>query len=523
MRILLINSNQFRQPWPVIPFGLCCVAAATEEAGHTVHVLDLCPCENPAQDISEAVRRYKPQVIGISIRNIDDCSGYQTNFLINTVRENVITNVQQHFDGPIIIGGPAVGINPAEILNYMDLSYAIQGEGEHGLIEFLEYIHGNRDVTNVSGLVYRDNNRRINYNPIHPIIDLNTLPFARTYRYIDLDFYKKLNSPVQIQTRRGCGLNCSYCTYNRIEGKTWRLKDPEQVADEIQDIVKATGIRHIEFTDSTFNIPLRHAKEVLKAILNRGLSLQLRTMGLNPGAIDEELVDLMKQAGFTDVDVGVESGSNAMLRSLGKNFRREAIFQAAEMLHSRGIAVNWFLLPGAPGETAKTVKETLDTMDEAASSWDLICIGIGLRVYNGAPVASLVREKNPQSTSDNFLTPLTYSDNPIRVDEIKLLVKHRSLKRSNYCTFDEDEAIPFLILKAYAFLSRYFLPGQPLWRMLILSRKIGFLSGFRQLRSLLFNRRHRYELRRISGNIMRMPPPFASRIGEKMPVRKNVV
>ena len=97
-----------------------------------------------------------------------------------------------------------------------------------------------------------------------------------------LALYKLYNTPFSIQTKRGCALACTYCTYNRIEGRAYRLRSPAAVADEIEDFVKSTGIRTVEIVDSTFNVPLDHAKAVLAEIISRSLKLRLLTMGLNP-------------------------------------------------------------------------------------------------------------------------------------------------------------------------------------------------------------------------------------------------
>ncbi len=518
MRLLLINSNRFNQPWPVIPFGLCCVAAAVEAAGHTVRVLDLCPSKDTAADIRKAVHAFNPDVTGISIRNIDDCSGYDTNFLLDAVKSDVTDHVKMHFNGPVIIGGPAVGINPEEILAFLDLPYAMQGEGERGMIEFLEFLNGEHSAEQVSGLVRRTAGGDVCVNPVRPVSVLDSLPFARPYRYLDLDYYIKLGSPVQVQSKRGCPLSCSYCTYNRIEGKEWRLRNPECVADEIQDMVNTTGIRHIEFTDSTFNLPLAHAKSVLRVLHRRGLDLRLRTMGLNPGAMDEELVDLMVTTGFKDVDVGVESGNNQMLDALGKTFRKDAIYRVADLLHSRNIPVNWFLLLGAPGETAETLEETLNTIDSAASQWDLICMGIGLRVYKGAPVAADLLAEHPECTNDNFLTPFAFQNTHIHLDDIKRIVKVRSLRRTNYCTFDEDEEISRPVLKSLAFLSKHIFRDQPVWKILIGVRKLEQILGIRYIRAVLYNLRNRSHLKKSYKNTA----PFSSSVPSVQPHKQNV-
>jgi hypothetical protein len=141
MRILLLNSNRFHQPWPVIPFGLCCVASMAEAAGHEVRMLDLCFSGRPEEDIRRAVSAFRPAVVGVSIRNIDNSAGFNTLFLLDGVRDEVIAPLKRVFAGPIVIGGPAVGINAAEMLDFFGLEYAIRGDGEASFVEFLSLSH----------------------------------------------------------------------------------------------------------------------------------------------------------------------------------------------------------------------------------------------------------------------------------------------------------------------------------------------------------------------------------------------
>ena len=82
MKVLLISANTFKQPWPVIPFGLCCIAASVENARHEVKVLDLCFSKKPVAEIRSMVKKWNPHVVGVSIRNIDNSAGYNTLFLL---------------------------------------------------------------------------------------------------------------------------------------------------------------------------------------------------------------------------------------------------------------------------------------------------------------------------------------------------------------------------------------------------------------------------------------------------------
>lgn len=471
MHVLLINSNRFTQPWPILPFGLCCVASAVECAGHEVRVLDLCFRPDPALDIRQAVMEWNPDVVGVGIRNIDNSAGYKTLFLLDAVRDEVIAPLKKTFGGPIVIGGTAAGINAAEILEYLDLDYAVRGDGEEAMVEFLRRIEYGISPSGMRGLTIRSR-ECFEDNGTAPVEDLDSLPGAKVYRHIDLDPYHSFNTRLPIQTKRGCAQQCSYCTYNHVEGRRWRLRSPERVADEIERYVRETGIRRFEFTDSTFNIPLDHAKAVLRAVSARGLDLDLRTMGLNPGAVDEELVMLMKEAGFADVDLGAESGCDATLRGLGKHFRKEDVLRTADLLHDHDIPVMWYLLVGGPGETEETLRETFDTINRAASRWDLVNVGIGLRVYKGAPIAKTLTKADPERAADGFLQPVSFRPEGIDMETLKALTKREALRHTNYFMYDEDETTPLAVQRMGAWFLRTFAPRQPVWRIFIIIRAL---------------------------------------------------
>lgn len=491
MRILMINSNRYKKPYPVIPFGLSRVAAAIENAGHEVHVLDLCFSENCARDISNAVSKSRPDIIGITIRNIDNGTGYNPHFLLKEVRDEVIVPCKKVFSGPIIIGGPGVGISAADMLPFLDIEFAIRGDGEGAILEFVSQLEKNLPLDGVGGLVRWEGNRITQDNPPMRISDMNSLPIAKPDRYIDLKPYITMSSPLQIQTKRGCPLKCTYCTYNRVEGHHYRLRDPQLVADEIEYLVKNTGIRHIEFTDSTFNSPMDHAKSVLRAVAAKKLDISLSTMGMHPAAIDDELADLMKEVHFQKVDVGAEAGCNAILRSLGKNFNKEDILRAGEILHKRGIPIVWYLLLGAPGETEQTLMETFETINHVASFWDMVAIGVGIRVYKGTPIAEDMQRENPACTRDNFLSPTGYSPEALSLDEIKAITRRVALRYPNYYMYDEELHIPTAFWRIIVGIQKIFALDQPRFRFFILYQILKRISDIDFFKLMLSEFRNR--------------------------------
>jgi radical SAM superfamily enzyme YgiQ (UPF0313 family) len=491
-KVLLINSNKFKHPWPVIPFGLCWVATSLEiTGGHHVSLLDLCFSRNCTEDIKRAVRDFAPEVIGISIRNIDDTGGYDVHFFLEDVKNDVIESVKKEFSGPIVIGGPSVGISGREMLEYFDLEYAIRGDGEVVMLEFVNHIENRQPVEGLNGLIIRRRKKIIQDNEPFRIPDLNSLPFPKPLRYLNLDLYRRFGSPIQIQTKRGCSFRCAYCTYNEIEGNQYRLISPGRIADEIEILTKETGINHIEFADSIFNVPLFHTKDVLREIIRKNLSLKLHTMGLTPSNVDEELLDLMKSAGFNEVDIGIESTSDSILELLNKDFKFTDIVRTANLLKKKGIPATWFILLGAPEETRETVLNTLNTVSKIASKWDLVFVSTGVRIYNGSPIAEELMKLNIHYTSDNFLHPVKIEPGNISLRDIHIIAKRFSFRFPNFYFYEKEHLIPGWIIIIGNFLFKVFHSRQPVWRLLILIKSIELFIGIGLLKRSIFEfRRH---------------------------------
>jgi radical SAM superfamily enzyme YgiQ (UPF0313 family) len=486
-KVLLINSNRFMHPWPVIPFGLCYIATVLETDGnHKVCFLDLCFSANCENDIKNSVRNFVPDVIGISIRNIDDTGGYKVHFLLEDVKNDVIDYCKKEFRGPIVIGGPSVGISGREMLDYFDLEYAIRGDGEAVMSEFVKRIENQLPLEGLMGLIIRREKTIIQDNEPFRVQDLDSLPFPKPLRYLDMSLYRRFGSPIHIQTKRGCAFRCTYCTYNQIEGKHYRLRNPKFIADEIENLVSETGINHLEFTDSVFNIPLPHAKEVLREVISKNLDLRLHTMGLSPSAVDEELLDLMKSAGFNEVDIGAESVCDEILESLAKDFKRIDVIKIADLIKKKKIPVTWFIMLGSLSETKETVLETLNTIGKVASKWDLVFVSTGIRVYNGAPIADEMMKYNVHCTSDNFLHPVKIQPVKISLEDIHSIAREFSFRFPNFYFYEKEHIIPGWLLITGNYILKLLHSRQPVWRLLILLKQIERIPGIALIKRGLY-------------------------------------
>jgi radical SAM superfamily enzyme YgiQ (UPF0313 family) len=388
----------------------------------------------------------------------------------------VISPLKSAFKGPIVIGGPAVGVSGAEMLSYFDLDHAVHGDGEEALLGFLDRLEQGRPLSGLPGLILRRSDGSIEENPIAPVNDLDGLPYVSIGRYIDLAPYHRFDSPLQVQTKRGCPLKCVYCTYNRIEGRKRRLKDPKRVASQIAKLVEETGVNHIEFTDSTFNLPLSHAKAVLREIIALNLDLRLCGMGLNPGAVDEELVQLMVQAGFTEVDLGVESVDDHVLKNMGKNYTSDQALAAARLLKAKKLPVSWMLLLGGPGETPESIRKTMAVAAREAAPGDLVVVGVGVRVYKGAPIA-----RHLPDPDQDLLAPAAYEPDGLTIDEMRFLARLYRHDHPNILMYGEDLNYPAPFTRAANLLMKLFSPNTPIWRLFIWGRRAENFLGLGRL------------------------------------------
>jgi radical SAM superfamily enzyme YgiQ (UPF0313 family) len=432
MKILLISANTHNKDI-VMPYGICCVASALKKKGHAVHVLDLLFEVKCAKSIFKTIEEFQPDIIGIGIRNIDNGIGIGTVLSLKHVRDEVISPCKQFLSGPIVLGGSAVGVSGPEILQYFDLPYALVGDGEKAMVEFVTHYENNIPLKGISGLLHQRGGVIIEQNPPAIISNLETLDFLENlFSYIDLSIYHELGCPIPIQTKRGCPFKCIYCTYNRIEGPVFRLRNPERIADEIDMLVKRTNIRRFEFVDGIFNVPSDHTKSVLLSIIKKDLNLNLSVANMSPFGLDEEMVDLLQKAGLKSTCLSAESGNDEMLKSLGKNFTKNDLINAAIILKKKGINLAWSLLAGAPGETEKTLIDSFDTVVQLASGMEPVYISAGIRVYNGSPIADIVKKEKPDNVKDNFLSPVCYHPKTINLKRLWGLCEEYVSSHSNF-------------------------------------------------------------------------------------------
>jgi radical SAM superfamily enzyme YgiQ (UPF0313 family) len=225
MKVLLISANTEQINMPVLPLGLAYVAAAIDKQGHTVKLLNLMMQNDTQKAVYGTIADLSPDLIGISVRNIDDQNMDNPRFLLETVKE-VVTNCRKYSDATIVLGGAGYSIFPQATLDFLDADVGIQGEGESAFLNLLNRLGDKKDLSEIPGLYLPGQKSQKEPDYIKNLTDI-PLPLPDVHLSTPSTL-KNQEIWIPFQSRRGCPMDCSYCSTATIEGRTIRKHDPKK-------------------------------------------------------------------------------------------------------------------------------------------------------------------------------------------------------------------------------------------------------------------------------------------------------
>ncbi|MEO8575356.1 MAG: radical SAM protein [Gemmatimonadales bacterium] len=406
-RVLLVSTNRERQPYPVVPNGLACVASALDSAGHEVRFVDLCFERDPIAAVTEAAKQFAPTIVGVSVRNIDNSDAIALRHYTPEAKSIFAALRAASPAAKVIAGGAAFGVAPEALFRDFGVDYAVAGDGERASVALVNAITAGDSIGPLPGVV-RSIDGTVHFTPPGEDANLDALPSPSLHRWIDLRRYERHGATIPIQTKRGCVYKCVYCTYRNVEGWGYRTRNPELVADEIEELWRKAGVRTFDFVDSTFNSPPGHALEVCEAIIRRNMGVHLDTTNFTPAAASDELLNAMKRAGFRTLGITAESASDPVLEKLEKGFTAAKARDVAERVEKAGIRALWIFLVGGPGETGKTLEETLEFAAWRLNRGDAVYLTVGLRIYPGTTLHRIAITEGVVEADASLLDPTFY-------------------------------------------------------------------------------------------------------------------
>ena len=424
MRVLLVSVNRESVPYPVAPLGVSYIAGAARSAGHEVEVLDLCFSPDIQGDIDRAVRRFVPELIGVSIRNVDNLTFPSSVSYLPEIH-TAVAALKRVSRAPMVAGGPGFSIFPEQLLSLLDLEFGIIGEGEETFCLLAKYLGNGGGVPDLPSLIRRGG--------AVPKEIQGCCSFIRTQRpardLLDNGRYLKVGGMANLQTKRGCPFRCAYCTYPQINGPTLRLRPPAAVVDELASMVDGSELNQVFIVDDVFNVPHDHAMAICEEIVARRLRVGW-TCFASPLGMTLELASAMKRAGCQGVEFGTDTASPFMLQSMGKPFSQEEIRTASRACRAAGLPDAHYLIFGGPGETPQTLAETLAVFDELKPRAVLAFLGI--RVYPNTILHRHAISNGVIAEEDDLLYPRFYISRGVGADTLKASVGSHAEARPNW-------------------------------------------------------------------------------------------
>ncbi len=403
MKVLIVSTNREKTPFAVAPVGAAKIIGALRKSGHEVEFLDLCFSRHVRRSIRQKIRHFCPDMIGLSIRNLDNCAYVHPHAYFRGDRD-IVRMIRSASRAPIVIGGSAVSVAPKELSAYLEADYAIAGEGENSLPAFLSAYTENSGFERIPGLWWRENGKWL-ANPPSFSSSLGDLPL-QAYDCIDFDRYFSAGGFVAMQTRRGCPFECIYCSYSVLEGKRPRFFPAGACVDEMEKIVRDTGRSDFFFVDGVFNFPSGHARAVCEEIIRRRLKIRWLAY-CNPSGLDRQMAALFKASGCAGIELGLDAATEKMLVHLKKGFTLAEIEKTYQALSAEGIPFAAFLLFGGPGETVADWEQTQKNLQGFGKA-NAVFASLGIRIYTGTDLFDIACAEGALDPADSLLAPRFY-------------------------------------------------------------------------------------------------------------------
>lgn len=459
MNILIVITNRYRNPVPVMPAGACLVADAVEKAGYRVRVLDLMFERDPLAALETELEVFDPDIVGLSVRNIDN-NDMQNPVAFFKELKPLVDSIRNRTQAILVLGGSAIAVMPEELLHYTGADWAVLGDGEVVFPELLNALSQGRMPDRVPGIAWLEDN----------VFKKNSGAAARFpggclvpdfHRWINVHAYVSRMSTIPVQTKLGCHFKCVYCTYRKIEGHNYRLSASESVVDTIKHLA-ALGLRDIEFVDNVFNSPYDHALAVCEGLAMSRPDVRLQSLELNPLFVDDDLLTAMEKAGFVGIGITVESASGIVLERLNKGFTVEDVSSAARIIQRHKLPCLWIFMLGGPGETEATVQETLLFAERFIRPEDVAFFNMGIRIYPGTELEQIARREEILALpSEEMLEPVFYFSSAIDPDWLKRTLYKSMNAHMNYINSD---TIGFSFLPVMNRLAYRLGVRSPLWK-----------------------------------------------------------
>ena len=362
MKVALVNTNRYLAP-PVIPVGLEYLIAPLEQRGNDVALCDLAFAADPGADLVSFLEAERPEIIGLTVRNIDNVLFHRDDFFLDEIT-GLIDTARQCCGAPIVAGGASTLCSREDLREYLAVDCLVAGPGERAFPDVVDAASGGdalpRSVDGWRAGIVTD------------------LVHSRG-RLIDYQPYLQGGNPAGLEFRKGCDWECGFCVERR---RPILRRQVGAVVTEAR-VLASAGAEMFFLCDSEVNLDLDDTKNLLRAFAGAGTGLKWSGY-FRPVPFDSEMARLAEASGCSDLTLSVNSWD--LSKGAGA-YSADEVRQFLGLCREAGIKVAVDLLVGYPGEEISSVEEAIELL--AALGPETVAVNEYIRLYENTPVASL--------------------------------------------------------------------------------------------------------------------------------------
>ena len=417
------------RPSYTFPIGAGYIAAVLEREGYKVSCIDAI-AEGGRRHISDKLVEY-----GLSVESLIDRIRQRTPDIVaiscqfslqyQPTRTLIKAIKQWNPDILTILGGTHSSAQPEDVLDQTDVDYIVLSEGEETIIELIDTLQRGKPLDQIDGLAWRNNGvKQINKRKKF-IRNLDTIPYPARHLFNMKVYFNTARGwgetgsvrRLSMITSRGCPFGCSFCGIHLNTGKKFRMRSAENVLAEIDILVNEYGAQEIMFEDDNISLNRGRFVQILQGIRDNYPDLRWSaTSGMALWTLDDDILTLMKESGCTKVYLGLESGSERVLRDIiGKHLTsKDKIRKYVSKIKRVGLKTVGFWVIGNPGETRKEMWDTLDFARELQLNYNQVLIALpyrGTKLYDQC-VAQGYLARSPDLDPNEMLETMALIQTP---------------------------------------------------------------------------------------------------------------
>lgn len=368
------------------PLGLGYLAAYLEKFDYEVEILD-CYAESKNQnrigdkiragmtdeEIADYIRNYKPDMVGVSqMFSYLEPVCHSIFSLVKSVSPEIVT----------VWGGTHPTVRVENCVQYRDVDFVIIGEGERPLLELVNCLNSDGDLGELKAIAFMGDDGKLVINSDRLWIqDLDEHGMPARHKVV-MDKYNSGstdNKTYNMVTSRGCPFSCTFCTAPDFYQKRFKGRSPKQVVDEMEHLISNYSADTIIVDDENLTFDMKRIVAIMDEMIERGVSVKwYAEVGLSISYLTVDIINKMKQTGFVELRLALESGDAEMLKTMKKPLVLRKAREIMSKAREAGMRCVSFLLMGMPGETMEQMENTVKFADEIGFDWNIISMVLPL-------------------------------------------------------------------------------------------------------------------------------------------------